>query len=321
MQEIRMIQHLSELDYQMISDLEAICLGHDQTALKLELDYKLAVSNEHSRESLSMKSEHNENGNISKDDMHVDFLYFADKKLVGYLGICSFGGQKPELNGMVDPSYRRQGIFSKLYALGVNELYRHDFEHSLLICDRKSQSGQNFIRFIAPEGLKKAHSEYEMFLNYEKFKSVKPSEKALLRKSTNEDAMEIAKQNAIYFGQPLEETSLIMPETEEKRGMTVYLAYLDEVCIGKIHLELSKGIGGIYGVGILPEYRGRGYGRLILLEGIGILMNRQAEAIKLQVEAENENALSLYSSCGFETTSTMDYYIYNNGSREYGKSI
>lgn len=305
MEEIRLIQNLSEIDYQMISNLKEVCLEHDQTALKLELDYKLAVSKEGSKE----------------DHMHVDFLYFADKKLVGYLGICSFGGQKPELNGMVDPAYRRKGIYSKLFSLAVNELYHHGFEKSLLICDRKSESGQSFLKSLDLDGLKKAHSEYEMFLNYKAFQQVKVGHRTLLRKSSNQDAMEIAKQNAIYFGQPLEETKIIMPETEEKRGMTVYMADLEESCIGKIHLELSKGMGGIYGVGILPEYRGKGYGRQILLEGIGILMDQRAEGIKLQVEAENENALSLYNSCGFETASTMDYYIYNNGSRVYGKSI
>ena len=154
-----------------------------------------------------------------------------------------------------------------------------------------------------------------MFLNYDTFRNIEKFKDPMLRKSTNQDALEIASQNAIYFGRPLDETQLIMPETEEKRGMTVYMAYLEDQCIGKIHLELSNGNGGIYGVGILPDYRGKGYGRHILMEGISILMNQQAKTIKLQVEAENENALGLYLSCGFEATSTMDYYIYNDGSR------
>lgn len=297
------------MDYQMISKLEEDCVENDKTALKIELDYKLAVSKENSKEGLKA------------DKMHLDYLYFADKKLVGYLGICSFGGGTPEINGMVDPAYRRQGIFGKLFSLAANELYYHENKKSLLLSDRKSEEGQRFIHQLKPEGLKRSHSEYEMYLNKEKFTQTEGFAKGLLRKATNADAMEIAKQNAIYFDQPLDETQIIMPETEEKRGMTVYLAYLEDLCIGKIHLELSRGTGGIYGVGILPEFRGKGYGRQILLEGIEILLDQQAEEIKLQVEAENENALGLYCSCGFESTSTMDYYIYNNGSRDYGKTI
>lgn len=317
MEEIKLLQDLSELDYQIISKLEEVCVENDKTALKIELDYKLAVSKEKRNKTQNADSTRG----VFADKMHLDYLYFADKKLVGYLGICSFGGLSPEINGMVDPAYRRQGIFGKLFALAANELCHHQKEKSLLLSDRMSEGGQKFIHQLGPEGLKRSHSEYEMYLNKEKFKQVQGSTKGLLRKSTNADAMEIAKQNAIYFDQPLDETQMIMPETEEKRGMTVYLAYLEDLCIGKIHLELSRGTGGIYGVGILPEYRGKGYGRHILLEGIGILLDQQAKEIKLQVEAENENALGLYCSCGFETTSTMDYYIYNNGSRDYGKSI
>ncbi len=305
MEEIKLIQTLSDTEYELISKLEENCINNDKTALKIELDYKLAVSKE----------------GDTVDKMHLDYLYFLDGKLIGYLGICSFGGMSTEINGMVDPIYRRKGIFGKLFHLATNELYHHYKEKSLLLSDRKSESGQKFIHQLKPGGLKISHSEYEMYLNREKFKQVQAPTKAILRKATNQDAEEIAKQNAIYFDQPLDETKLIMPETEEKRGMTVYMAYLEDQCIGKIHLELSRGTGGIYGVGIRPEQRGKGYGRQILLEGIGILLDQQAKEIKLQVEAENDNALGLYCSCGFESTSTMDYYIYNNGSRDYGKSI
>ncbi|WP_052350423.1 GNAT family N-acetyltransferase [Paenibacillus gorillae] len=136
-----------------------------------------------------------------------------------------------------------------------------------------------------------------------------------LRKATNADAWEIHKQNAIYFGDKLAEVEtsdlvegMIQPEEEEKRGLTIYLAEEDEQVIGKVHLQLSPGIGGIYGLGVLPEYRGKGYGRAILLRAIDKLKEANAGDIMLQVAVENGNALRLYQSCGFVETSTMDYY-------------
>jgi ribosomal protein S18 acetylase RimI-like enzyme len=90
--------------------------------------------------------------------------------------------------------------------------------------------------------------------------------------------------------------------------MTIYLAEIDQNIVGKVHVQLHSGIGGIYGLGVLSEYRGKGYGRSILMMAIEKLKESNASEIMLQVAAENSNALNLYKSCGFMETSTMDYY-------------
>ena len=99
-----------------------------------------------------------------------------------------------------------------------------------------------------------------------------------------------------------------MPEDEEQRGFTIYLAVKDEKIIGKVNLQLSESAGGIYGLGVLPEERGKGYSRAILLLAVRMLQEANAETIYLQVLTDNEKALSLYQSCGFETSSVMDYF-------------
>jgi ribosomal protein S18 acetylase RimI-like enzyme len=130
-----------------------------------------------------------------------------------------------------------------------------------------------------------------------------------LRKATNEDAHEIARQNAVYFASGDVQAHLIMPEEEEKRGMTIWIAEDGNQIIGKVHVQLHSGLGGIYGLGVMPEFRSRGFGRLILKMAVQQLQEMNADAITLQVEARNANALNLYQSCGFEETSTMDYYL------------
>src|ERR1700686_3209737 len=45
-----------------------------------------------------------------------DFLYYANGQLVGYLEADSYGGKEKELTGMVHPDFRRQGIFTTLFA-------------------------------------------------------------------------------------------------------------------------------------------------------------------------------------------------------------
>jgi ribosomal protein S18 acetylase RimI-like enzyme len=308
---IKLKELLDEEDYKMIYQLQKRCIQHDQTALKLELDYKLGVSQDSSKGFKSIN----------------EFMYFDGQQLIGYMGICNFGGPW-EVNGMVDPDYRRQGVFTKLYDLVLDEWSRKKSGSVLLLSDRTSESGQ---AFIAGTGAQYKHSEYEMFLGKN---APIPAQEQLagltFRKAANTDAKEIARQNAIYFNDETEVESeddldskvlgegneeldpMVLPEEEEKRGMTCYLVEKDGEIIGKVNLQLTSKLGAIFGLGVLPEHRRKGYGRALLLMAIEKLKEANAQEIMLQVAAENANALNLYKSCGFEETSTMDYYYLEN---------
>lgn len=282
----------------MIHSLEQECIRQDQIALKLELDYKL------------------EDAAQSNDESGIrdinEFMYFIGEQLVGYIGIMSFGGGSLELTGMVHPDYRQLGVFSKLHELVLVECKRRNTGNLLLLCDNKSKPGRKYLEKI---GAAYRYSEYEMYLTEPSEISLEMFHGLSLRKAVNADAREVARQNAIYFEvgseQESEETrfeSAILPEEEEKRGMTIYIAEKDGQVIGKVHLQLINGVGGVYGLGVLPEYRGHGLGRALLLEAIKKLKVADADKIMLQVEAKNAKALSLYKSCGFRETSVMDYY-------------
>ena len=277
------------------------CSHEDQITLKLELDYKLGDAAE----------------NTYKTGIHSinEFMYFAGEQLAGYIGICDFGGTSSplEITGMVHPKYRRQGIFSKLFELAIAECRQRNGGSILALCDKRSVSGEKFLERF---GAAYKFSEFEMYLQDESFDM---NEKCLcginFRKATNADAFEIARQNTIYFGDLPEKENesvahkgILLPEDEEKRGMTIYLAEKEDQIIGKVHVQLINGLGGIYGLGVLPEDRGKGFGRAILLKAIEKLKDEKAAKIMLQVAAKNATALSLYKSCGFRETSVMDYF-------------
>lgn len=288
---IKLKEKINKADYDDISSLQEICLEADKTALKLELDYKLNRS----------VAVNEDTGSIN------EFMYYDEDRLVGYLGIGRFGGAAMEVNGMVNPAYRRRGIFKKLFSLVKDEWHRGELPEMLLLCDAGAAAGHGFIKAV---GADYHHSEYEMYLRGSEAGNA-ASGGVVLRKATNGDAREISRQNAIYFGSELGEEDVILPEAEEKCGMRIYMAELEGKIIGKVHLETGGGVYGIYGLGVLPEYRGKGYGREILIDGIKILRGMGDKEIMLQVYATNKNALGLYRSCGFEETSTMEYYSMN----------
>ena len=214
--------NLDQKDYELIHMLEIQCAQNDQVTLKLELDYKLSDAK-------------NRTANTVISDIN-EFMYFNGEELIGYMGICSFGGitQPLEITGMVHPKYRRQGIFSKLMELVIEECRRRDAEGILALCDKKSISGQGFLKKISAVY---KFSEFEMYLNhksYEKVEKQRPSG-ITFRKAVNADATGITRQNMIYFGDDLEEenedsedSSILLPEEEEKRGMTIYIAEKEE---------------------------------------------------------------------------------------------
>lgn len=283
-------ENLNQKIYREIRALAETCVAADQTCLKLELDYKLT-------------------GTSNEPGPKNEFLFYQNAELVGYIGICDFGSGEMEVTGMVHPSHRRQGIFTALSSALMNEWLRRDADRLLLLSDKASASGQ---RFIESTGAQYDSAEYEMHLKRPNVKRLAESAAIRLVQATNDDATELARQDRIYSGDErdgINELSMKLPVEEEKRGMTLYLAYKGNTVIGKVNLTIEGTLGSIYGLGVLPDYRRKGYGRQILLASISILANKQCDDIMLQVVTENSNALNLYLDAGFKQTSTMNYYL------------
>lgn len=279
-------QYINEDDYRKLNELKDICTGDDKIFLKAELEYKISMGKTHTGESLK---------NIN------EFFYYSGETLAGYLGICSFSGDTAELTGMVHPRYRRAGIFTRLVSMAVEECRRRKFGRILLVCDRASYSG---IEFIKSQGVPYSFSEYEMYL--EGNSEPEGGDSIVLRKAVNSDMGEIARQDYVYFGDSIRKTPL--PEEEEKRNRITYMVELGSKVRGKIRLDIDSGEGFICGFGILPEYRNQGYGRQSLKAALYILNKKNIHNVGLEVAAQNKNALSLYKSCGFEEKSVTDYY-------------
>ena len=288
---IKLKEKIDTNDYEDINNLQKTCLEIDKTALKLEIDYKLSRT----------EGKNNKLNNIN------EFMYYNGDKLIGYIGIGEFGGSVLEVNGMVHPEYRRNGVFKRLFSLVKDEWEKRKNIKMLLLSDNSSIPGQEFIKTTEARF---NNSEYEMFLE-NKFKQKIIAKDVILRKATNKDAKEIALQESIYANVEFKEQDISMPEEEEKCGEITYIAEINNKIIGKARLEICEGVGGIYGLGVHPEYRGNGYGRELLILSIEKLKEKNPKDIMLQVVTKNIAALNLYKSCGFEEVSTMNYYELN----------
>jgi mycothiol synthase len=87
----------------------------------------------------------------------------------------------------------------------------------------------------------------------------------------------------------------------------VILSCEDNKITGYCWLEILPGgklggefVGEIHMIGTIPEYQGKGIGKKVLLAGLSYLRDRGVTNAYLSVDSENESALALYESVGFE---------------------
>ncbi len=274
-------------DYDALKNLERTCAEYDSLSFKLELDYRLENA-----------------GKISKRETELnEFMYYVENELAGYINISNFGGDNLEITGMVHPAYRSRGIFTQIFALVQDECKKRKSDEILLLCDNKSHSG---ISFIEKFSQKYHHSEYDMVLNRELFPQKCPRS-LNIRMAAESDAKIIAEMNYDFFGIIIKEGDTALVDNIVN-GRT-FIAEADNGNVGSVRIELNDGTGGVYGLGVLSEYRGRGYGRELLMWSVEKLIEMGADRVILQVDTDNENALNLYKSCGFEDENVMSYYM------------
>jgi len=237
-------------------------------------------------------------------DVAEDFLYYTDDLLVGFLTLFGVGSDEAEATGMVHPEYRRKGVFTALLTAAGEESRRNGTKSLVFACDRRSAAAK---AFLEASGAHYAFSEQKMRLET-------PVKRASLdnhldfRQATVEDADAIAQiisddsgMDAAFFRQ-------VVANGIRNRSRWYYIAKLDGQTIGTINVDVIDGDSYIYGFVIRPEYRGRGYGRQMLVRTIDTIVVERPQPVFLEVETNNDVALALYHSFGFTITNTYDYY-------------
>ena len=241
---------------------------------------------------------------LRPQDQTSDFLYYENDVLVGFLAFFSFNSLEGEVSGMVHPEHRRKGIFTQLFTGARVECQRRNIPTLLLIVEHTSQSGQGFAASLTP-GYQ--HSEYKMKLTEAKtLPELDPHLQFRLAKS--DETPILAHITSVSFDLPEQDVTWYAERKAEDTKNRVYIALLDEVYIGKLDVSLNEREAYIAGFGVLPPYRGRGYGRQILAQTIREIHATGQNNIGLEVATENRNALLLYQSCGFQEVSSYDYY-------------
>lgn len=238
----------------------------------------------------------------SRSGTQVDDLLWRDSfdRVTGFVGFYSFGSADLELAGMVDPAVRRTGIGSALLNAAMPIARERGFGQALLVTPRSSAAGRAFARahHAALE-----HSEH--FLSLGATPTAEPLDPALtLRPAVAADRDDVVRVLAAGFGSAPADLSIANTATEQTQVIERGGAIVGTLRIARDEPHLA----GIYGLAVDPRYQGQGIGRDVLNRVCRQLREAGAERVTLEVAVDNDRALDLYLSVGFERQTTEDYY-------------
>lgn len=295
---IEMKAAITKEDYYNLKELEAVCMK-DDINLKLELEYKLSqLSHTAEEQALTEKD--------FRSSCMKEYIYYSQGRPVSYLGICSFGGNVYELNGMTHPDFRNRGIFRRLYEHAFTECRLANKKSLLLLTDSNSDLGNGFIKSV---GGVLSFSEYRMELLASEYAARDKGldngiSQVVLVEAQPGDINLLHECDKVFFGDEENEAEAEYISSIDHS----YLIKKDDITIGKIKIDFSEDAGFIYGFGVLPDYRGLGYGKAAIGEALKEIFSRGIEKAALDVAAANDRALYIYTGNGFRQISVMRYY-------------
>ncbi|HYF62923.1 MAG TPA: GNAT family N-acetyltransferase [Herpetosiphonaceae bacterium] len=233
-----------------------------------------------------------------------DFLFYADGRLVGFLGMYGFKPSEIEVSGIVHPEYRRRGVFSALYAAARRSCVERRIPSILWICERHSAAGKAFVQSL---GAAYSFSEYAMDLDPAALPPAAPGELDI-RPATAADAALIGDLMASGFGMDAADIGVFIDKEMSRPDRNLRVVSRAGQPFAVIGAQTLPEGSYVYGFVVAESERGRGYGRQILLSTVHELVAAGQTAVSLEVLVGNERALGLYTSCGFRETSAIDYY-------------
>lgn len=236
-------------------------------------------------------------------------------EVAGYAAVAPLPGLEGivDLEGFVGPAWQRRGLGSRLLTYLLREL-EHTGVRQLSYCVTAPDAPA--AHFLRRHGFAVEHEEWDMVLP--DLAQLPPlSLPAGCRLETFSRTKAIRYFCTLYdesfsiyrWYQPYSHAEVAAALSDAAN--ILFLTY-DGRPVGFVWLHLTEADAGeIEPIGVIRSYQGRGYGRLLLVAGLHHLARRGAKQVAIGLWAENQVALHLYQSLGFQHRYTRTYLGYN----------
>lgn len=258
------------------------------------------------------------------DDVGAEVLWWEADRLVGFAGLYAFGAGGLEIAGMVDPDARRRGIATALLDAALPLGRGLGYPTALLVTPRDSPGGAGFAR---GRGAVLEHSEHALALAGDPADG--PADpRVTVRAAGTADVPELTRLLTVAFGWPpgdVEERlstgstqtlviSVVRPGPTGSHGPGAAVGGpAGAAPVGTLRVDRHGETAGVYGFAVDPAWQGRGIGRDALRRVCRQLRSEGVRRVTLEVAVDNEHALGLYTSLGFDRVTTEDYWVLPTG--------
>lgn len=267
-----------------IREIERVCKEYDKLNGDLFLDTSLNFNQEIE-------------GNI---------LLYEDKQLVSLIIMFIPTSEEAELSAYTLPEYRQRGYFKRLLTEAIEEIKKYKIRDLIFVCEPQSKDGIEAIKRLKVE---LDFTEYFLRLkNYSENRELSKNRLLKLYKAEPEDKENLISLSQDIFEDSYEDAKNIITRSFEADNRLQYIAKLDEVLVGMGAVSFENEEASISGLGISPQYQGKGFGQDLLNLILSELKRDGTENITIEVDSNNEVAFNLYKICGFEVVASFNYY-------------
>lgn len=220
-------------------------------------------------------------------------------ELAGYFGRYRFGSERTEIAGVVDPHARGNGLGTSLLTETLRMGREAGEKDALLVVRRDIPGGAALAKRF---GGVLHHSEHALVMRKRPVDA--PDDKAnTIRVMRDAEWPTVRSLLQAAFG-------VVQDQPSTEPGDRTLVVERDGRIIGTLRTSVYGGDrAAVYGFAIEETLRGHGIGRDVLRRTCRGLFDGGAASVALEVAVDNDRALRLYTSLGFEPVTTEDYYL------------
>lgn len=230
-------------------------------------------------------------------------LAYAEDAVLGiFSAIDMIGIHSYEWSGLVHPDFRRQGLGKALLSELQRNLEVRGAESELALNVKGSESGTSFLRKVGYEwNFSEATLKAESKLIEEN-----PSVNVIPFTTEKEQLAQILMK---AFGDTEEEVHTMIDFNESNPTRHVYIAKMNNEVVGTVTVVEDSQSLWVTALATDPVHQGKGIGSALLAFAQAEGKRRACQSVMLDVEIDNEKALSVYEKAGFRSMFQVDYYV------------
>jgi len=255
-----------------------------------------------------------------------NFWLCDEEKLIAFFAAYEFTEKTVEITGVVHPEYRRENLFKNF----LNSFLRDNPGiGKVLLVGANAFSTERAMKKL---GARCVDTEFEMFvipakavlsplrkqgpiMNHEKMDprfrgddGVGSGNDSSLQLADLDGLPELLRIDLACFGGSAPETKANLQESLQDPQRRIYLFYVENKAVGKIHLRFEGDTIFLSDIGILPEFQGQGLGTKMFQSLFALFQDHKNTEFYLNVHALNPQALVLYERLGFVVKNEYRYY-------------